>query len=109
MDRTLNTDHNTIKLESFHSPSEAGLGAHGSSQVSSFQYPPSNQSDGAYDTESNAQQNLHLEEASESELPPSRGYQAALIAAGFMMIFQVIGINSVYGIFQVSFTYYAAW
>lgn len=33
---------------------------------------------------------------------PSRSYQAMLLAAGFAMIFHVIGINSIYGIFQAS-------
>ena len=33
---------------------------------------------------------------------PSRRYQAILLLAGFTMIFHVIGINSIYGIFQVS-------
>ncbi len=32
---------------------------------------------------------------------PTRAYQVMLLAAGFGMIFQVIGINSIYGIFQV--------
>lgn len=37
----------------------------------------------------------------EEEWQPSRRYQTILLAAGFMMIFHVIGINSIYGIFQV--------
>lgn len=34
---------------------------------------------------------------------PSRTYQAMLLGAGFAMIFHVIGINSIYGIFQASY------
>lgn len=37
-----------------------------------------------------------------NEWRPTRKYQAALLAAGFLMIFHVIGINSIYGVFQVS-------
>ena len=33
---------------------------------------------------------------------PTRRYQTLLLLCGFLMIFQVIGINSVYGVFQVS-------
>lgn len=36
-----------------------------------------------------------------AEWRPTRQYQTMLLAAGFMMIFHVIGINSIYGIFQV--------
>ena len=32
---------------------------------------------------------------------PSRSYQAILIISGFLMIFQVMGLNSIYGVFQV--------
>lgn len=32
---------------------------------------------------------------------PTRRYQALLLATGFLMTFQVIGINSIFGIFQV--------
>lgn len=32
---------------------------------------------------------------------PTRQYQTALLISAFLMIFQVIGINSVYGVFQV--------
>lgn len=35
------------------------------------------------------------------DMRPTRRYQAVLLFAGFMMIFQVIGINQTYGIFQV--------
>ncbi|KIP03451.1 hypothetical protein PHLGIDRAFT_110846 [Phlebiopsis gigantea 11061_1 CR5-6] len=35
---------------------------------------------------------------------PSRQYQAILLLAGFTMIFHVIGINSIYGIFQEFYT-----
>lgn len=34
--------------------------------------------------------------------PPTKTYQAMLLLAGSMMIFHVIGINQVFGIFQVS-------
>lgn len=34
-------------------------------------------------------------------ISPSRRYQALLLASGFLMTFQTIGINSVFGIFQV--------
>lgn len=33
---------------------------------------------------------------------PERRYQVLLLLSGFFMTFHVIGINSVYGIFQVS-------
>lgn len=36
-----------------------------------------------------------------SDARPTRRYQVALLVAGFSMIFQIIGINSVYGVFQV--------
>ncbi|KAJ7133147.1 major facilitator superfamily domain-containing protein [Mycena epipterygia] len=36
--------------------------------------------------------------------PPTRRYQALLLLSGFMMIFQIIGINSVFGIFQDFYT-----
>ena len=32
---------------------------------------------------------------------PSQTYQCLLVFAGFMMTFHVIGINSIYGLFQV--------
>lgn len=32
---------------------------------------------------------------------PSRRYQIALVVGGFFMIFQVMGLNSIYGVFQV--------
>lgn len=38
------------------------------------------------------------------DMRPTRRYQAVLLFAGFMMIFQVIGINQTYGIFQVGGT-----
>ncbi|GJE90222.1 MFS general substrate transporter [Phanerochaete sordida] len=40
----------------------------------------------------------------EEEWRPTKKYQAILLAAGFAMIFQVIGINSIYGIFQEFYT-----
>lgn len=54
--------------------------------------------------------NIAVEEADEpippenaaEDMRPTRRYQALLLLAGFMMIFQVIGINQTYGIFQVS-------
>lgn len=33
---------------------------------------------------------------------PSQGYQMLLLLSGFLMIFHVIGIGQVYGIFQVN-------
>jgi hypothetical protein len=33
---------------------------------------------------------------------PTRRYQALLLLSGFMMIFHVIGINQIFGVFQVS-------
>lgn len=38
---------------------------------------------------------------------PTRRYQKLLLICGFLMIFQVIGINSIYGVFQVSDYQYA--
>ena len=40
-------------------------------------------------------------ETVEEPWKPTRTHQALLLAAGFGMIFQTIGINSIYGIFQV--------
>ena len=40
------------------------------------------------------------------DVRPSRRYQIALLICGFLMIFQVIGINSVYGVFQVCFSFH---
>lgn len=40
---------------------------------------------------------------SAEDMRPSRKYQTVLLLAGFAMIFHVIGINSIYGIFQVSY------
>lgn len=37
-----------------------------------------------------------------SDSTPTRGYQALLLLSGFTMIFWIIGLNSVYGIFQAS-------
>ena len=42
-----------------------------------------------------------IPEGAASDERPSRRYQAALLIAGFLMIFQVIGLNQVYGVFQV--------
>ncbi|KAJ6566433.1 MFS general substrate transporter [Mycena capillaripes] len=36
--------------------------------------------------------------------PPTRGYQALLLLSGFMMIFHIIGISGVFGIFQDFYT-----
>ncbi|KAJ7729757.1 MFS general substrate transporter [Mycena metata] len=44
------------------------------------------------------------EAPSTEEKPPTRQYQAALLFAGFMMIFHIIGINGVFGIFQDFYT-----
>jgi hypothetical protein len=52
--------------------------------------------------ERNAASGMSEEVEPESPWQPTRTYQAMLLAAGFGMIFQVIGINSIYGIFQVS-------
>ncbi|KAF7362833.1 putative transporter ESBP6 [Mycena venus] len=38
------------------------------------------------------------------ETPPTRSYQALLLFSGFMMIFHIIGINGVFGIFQDFYT-----
>ncbi|KAJ7461202.1 major facilitator superfamily domain-containing protein [Mycena latifolia] len=43
-------------------------------------------------------------EASAEDPPPTRRYQALLLFSGFMMIFHIIGINSVFGIFQDFYT-----
>lgn len=37
-----------------------------------------------------------------SDSTPSRNYQALLLLSGFLMIFWIIGLNSVYGVFQAS-------
>ena len=37
-----------------------------------------------------------------SDLTPTRRYQALLLLSGFTMIFWIIGLNSVYGVFQAS-------
>lgn len=42
------------------------------------------------------------QQPAEGDWRPTRKYQAILLAAGFAMIFHVIGINSIYGIFQVN-------
>ena len=42
------------------------------------------------------------QQPAEDDWRPTRKYQAVLLAAGFAMIFHVIGINSIYGIFQVN-------
>ncbi|KAH9935983.1 MFS general substrate transporter [Epithele typhae] len=48
---------------------------------------------------------LNREETdSEPEPEPSRTYKCMLIFAGFMMTFHVIGINSIYGLFQEFYT-----
>ncbi|KAI0088058.1 monocarboxylate transporter [Irpex rosettiformis] len=44
------------------------------------------------------------ESSDEEQWKPTRTYQALLLAAGFGMIFQVIGINSIYGVFQEFYT-----
>lgn len=46
-------------------------------------------------------QGVNDTEEPEPEWRPSRRYQTILLIAGFTMIFHVIGINSVYGVFQV--------
>lgn len=46
--------------------------------------------------------NLDLGSQAEHPLaPPTRTYQVMLLLAGSMMIFHIIGINQVFGIFQV--------
>lgn len=44
-----------------------------------------------------------IQRAEEEDVPPqpSQTYQCLLVFAGFMMTFHVIGINSIYGLFQV--------
>ncbi|KAJ7105853.1 MFS general substrate transporter [Mycena epipterygia] len=42
--------------------------------------------------------------ADAEDAPPTRRYQALLILSAFMMIFHIIGINSVFGIFQDFYT-----
>jgi hypothetical protein len=39
--------------------------------------------------------------SSTDESRPTRRYQCLLLLSGFLMIFHVVGINSVFGIFQV--------
>ncbi|KAL0579926.1 hypothetical protein V5O48_002097 [Marasmius crinis-equi] len=41
-----------------------------------------------------------VEEELQMPPPTSRKYQAVLLLAGFMMIFQIIGINTTYGVYQ---------
>ncbi|OSD00871.1 MFS general substrate transporter [Trametes coccinea BRFM310] len=43
-------------------------------------------------------------EHSNSASEPSKSYQCLLVFAGFMMTFHVIGINSIYGLFQEFYT-----
>lgn len=44
-----------------------------------------------------------IQRAEDEDTPPqpSQTYQCLLVFAGFMMTFHVIGINSIYGLFQV--------
>lgn len=44
-------------------------------------------------------------EVAHEDPPVTRRYQTLLLVAGFFTMFQVIGINSIYGIFQVSRSY----
>lgn len=46
-------------------------------------------------------QTVTVPDGAVSDARPSRRYQVALLLAGFSMIFQVFGLNSVYGVFQV--------
>lgn len=47
------------------------------------------------------EQVVHTDSVQDIPWQPSRSYQCALLLAGFTMIFHVIGLNSIYGIFQV--------
>ena len=53
------------------------------------------------DREQGAPEAAQAAQTTQEEWRPSRKYQAVMLAAGFTMIFHVIGINSIYGIFQV--------
>jgi tetrahydromethanopterin S-methyltransferase subunit D len=45
---------------------------------------------------------IHQDEVSTPEdTPPTRTYQTLLVFSAFLMIFHIIGINTVFGIFQV--------
>lgn len=46
-------------------------------------------------------QTVTVPDGAVSDARPTRRYQVALLLAGFSMIFQVFGLNSVYGVFQV--------
>lgn len=59
--------------------------------------PRRNESSSIHGT--NAQVNENGEPPDVSQ--PSQTYQCLLVFAGFMMTFHVIGINSIYGLFQV--------
>lgn len=39
---------------------------------------------------------------------PTKAYQTALLISGFLMTFHIIGINFIYGIFQVSLVHIGA-
>ncbi|KAL0950252.1 hypothetical protein HGRIS_010236 [Hohenbuehelia grisea] len=63
------------------------------------QVSATNLSQNANELESDPQTEEHAIAA-----PPTRQYQALLLLTGFLMTFHVIGINSVYGIFQEFYT-----
>lgn len=45
---------------------------------------------------------IDVPDTATDDLRPTRRYQCLLLLSGFLMIFHVIGINSVFGIFQAS-------
>ncbi|KAI0778864.1 MFS general substrate transporter [Trametes elegans] len=53
---------------------------------------------------SNLGQTTEMTEPAEPAPQPSQMYQCLLVFSGFMMTFHVIGINSIYGIFQEFYT-----
>lgn len=73
------------------------LRTHGEEAVVLRTFPTHDNSDAISHTSRNGQGS----EPSRN-IEPSRNYQYLLVLAGFMMTFHVIGINSVYGLFQVS-------
>ncbi|KAI0800538.1 MFS general substrate transporter [Fomes fomentarius] len=62
-------------------------------------FPTHNTSDAIARTSRNGQ-----ESEPTHNIEPSRNYQYLLVLAGFMMTFHVIGINSIYGLFQEFYT-----
>ncbi|KAI0756441.1 MFS general substrate transporter [Daedaleopsis nitida] len=62
-----------------------------------------NQPENGADVGSNSRNEVDDSEAPYT-LEPTRTYQCLLLLAGFMMTFHVIGINSIYGLFQEFYT-----